>query len=47
MSTSQQAVLRRKKMRGGLGRTLLTAFLLLALGPLSAMSVYAINRTYA
>lgn len=47
MSTSQQAVLRRKKMRGGLGRTLLTAFLLLALGPLSVMSVYAINRTYA
>ncbi len=47
MSTSQQAVLRRKKMRGGLGRTLLTAFLLLALGPLSAMSVYAINRTYS
>lgn len=32
-------------MRGGLGRTLLTAFLLLAIGPLSAMSIYAINRT--
>lgn len=47
MSEPKQAVLRRKKMRGGLGRTLLTAFLLLAIGPLSAMSIYAINRTRA
>ncbi|MGB0387957.1 MAG: HAMP domain-containing protein [Ardenticatenaceae bacterium] len=47
MSTLQAAVLRRKKMRGGLGRTLLTAFLLLALGPLSVMSVYTISRTHA
>lgn len=32
-------------MRGGLGRTLLTAFLLLVIGPLSIMSLYAIDRT--
>lgn len=38
-------ILRRKKMRGGLGRTLLTAFLLLAIGPLSLVSLYAINRS--
>lgn len=31
-------------MRGGLGRTLLTAFLLLAIGPLSAISWYATRR---
>lgn len=37
--------LRRKAMRGGLGRTLLTAFLVLAITPLSVMSLYAINRT--
>lgn len=32
-------------MRGGLGRTLLTAFLLLTLGPLTVMSLFAIQRT--
>jgi nitrate/nitrite-specific signal transduction histidine kinase len=31
-------------MRGGLGRTLLTAFLLLTLGPLTVMSLFAIQR---
>lgn len=31
-------------MRGGLGRTLLTAFLLLTLGPLTIMSLFAIQR---
>ncbi|MCK4316703.1 MAG: hypothetical protein KAX24_13125, partial [Anaerolineae bacterium] len=31
-------------MRGGLGRTLLTAFLVLAILPLSAVSWYAITR---
>lgn len=36
-------ILRRKKMRGGLGRTLLTAFLLLAIGPLSLVSLYVIH----
>ncbi|MBA3533432.1 MAG: HAMP domain-containing protein [Ardenticatenales bacterium] len=45
MNEPRQAVLRRKMMRGGLGRTLLTAFLLLAIGPLSIISVYAIDRT--
>jgi signal transduction histidine kinase len=53
MSTAQESsappeggiILRRKKMRGGLGRTLLTAFLLLAIGPLSLVSLYAINRS--
>lgn len=38
-------MLKRSKMRGGLGRTLLTAFLLLTLGPLTVLSVFAIQRT--
>ncbi len=32
-------------MRGGLGRTLLTTFLVLTIGPLSLVSFYAITRT--
>ncbi len=32
-------------MRGGLGRTLLTVFLVLTIGPLSLVSFYAITRT--
>ncbi|MFN3761813.1 MAG: hypothetical protein ACK4WK_01265, partial [Anaerolineae bacterium] len=31
-------------MRGGLGRTILTAFLILAIGPLSVVSWYASTR---
>src|SRR5688572_25850788 len=38
-------MLRRSKMRGGLGRTLLTSFLLLTLAPLAVMSLYAVQRT--
>ncbi len=47
MSQPKRTELRRKTMRGGLGRTLLTAFLLLAIGPLSLISIYAVSRTRA
>ncbi len=45
MADTSPTRLRHTKMRGGLGRTLLTAFLVLTLGPLSIMSLYAIHRT--
>ena len=43
-SAKDQARVPTTGMRGGLGRTLLTAFLVLAIVPLSALSWYAVGR---